>query len=149
MRKICQPLSASVIAVMFVAISAAINSGAADEEIDTAPAMAAAESWLAKVDAGGYAQSWKEASTSFQQAVTPEKWEAMLGPVRGQTGNLIARKMRSATYTRKLADAPDGEYVVSVFDSRFEKIPHAVETVTSTKEPDGQWKVAGYLVKPN
>jgi len=148
MKKICQPLSASALAVMFVAIAAALQSGAADDELDTAPAMTASESWLHTVDAGRYAQSWDDASKAFREAVTKEKWESLVKPVRAQTGNLIARKVRSARYTRELPNAPAGEYVVIQYDTRFERVPHAVETVTPMKDPDGTWRVSGYFVNP-
>lgn len=149
MSKICQPLGASTLAVMFVAIAAAVQSGASDDELDTAPAMAAAQSWLASVDAGRYSQSWDEAAKAFRDAVTRPQWESLVEPVRKQTGNLIARKVRIATYTRELPNAPAGEYVVILYDSRFERVPHAVETVTPMKDPDGKWRVSGYFVKPS
>ena len=150
MKKICQPLGASALAVMFVAIAAAVQSGrAADDELDTAPAMAAAESWLATVDAGRYGQSWDDAAKAFRDVLTKEKWEALVAPVRAQTGNLVARKVRLARYTREIPDAPAGEYVVIQYDTRFERVPHAVETVTPMKDPDGTWRVSGYFVKPS
>jgi len=148
MKKFCQPVGASTLAVMFVAIAAAVQSGAADDELDTAPAMAAAQSWLATVDAGRYGESWEEASKAFRDALTKPQWESMVEPVRSQTGNLVARKVRSARYTRELPNAPAGEYVVIQYDTRFERIAHAVETVTPMKDPDGSWKVSGYFVKP-
>lgn len=145
--KICQPMGASALAVMFVAIAAAVQSGAADDELDTAPAMAASESWLHTVDAGRYGQSWDDAAKAFRDAVAKDKWESMVAPVRSQTGNLIARKVRTARYTREIPNAPAGEYVVIQYDSSFERIPHAVETVTPMKDPDGKWRVSGYFVK--
>jgi hypothetical protein len=148
MNKICQPLGASSLAVMIVAIAAAVQSGAADDELDTAPAMAAAQSWLGTVDAGRYAQSWEDAAKAFRDAVPKEKWESLAEPVRAQTGVLIARKVRTARYTREIPNAPAGEYVVIQYDSRFERIPHAIETVTPMKDPDGKWRVSGYFVKP-
>jgi hypothetical protein len=148
MKKTCQPFCASALAVMLVAIAAAFQSGAADDELDTVPAMAASESWLRTVDAGRYAQSWHDASKAFREAVAQDKWESMVKPVRGQTGNLIARKVRSARYTRELPNAPAGEYVVIQYDTRFERVPHALETVTPMKDPDGTWRVSGYFVKP-
>ena len=148
MSKICQPLGASSLAVMIVAIAAAVQSGAADDELDTGPAMAAAQSWLATVDAGRYAQSWDDAAKAFRDAVPKAKWETMVEPVRAQTGVLVARKVRTAHYTREIPNAPAGEYVVIQYDTRFERIPHAVETVTPMKDPDGTWRVSGYFVKP-
>ncbi|HEX4781964.1 MAG TPA: DUF4019 domain-containing protein [Usitatibacter sp.] len=135
-----------LLAAALLAGAVALRCGAADEEIDTTPAMAAAQSWLATVDAGRYAQSWEDAAKGFRDAVAREKWTPLVESARSQTGNLIARKVRSATYTRKLPNAPEGEYVVIVFDTRFERIPHAVETITPMREPDGTWKVSGYYV---
>jgi opacity protein-like surface antigen len=127
MNKICQPLGASSLAVMIVAIAAAVQSGAADDELDTAPAMAAAQSWLGTVDAGRYGQSWEDASKAFREAATKEKWVSLVQPVRGQTGLLIARKVRNARYARDLPNAPAAEYFALQFDTRFERIAHALE----------------------
>lgn len=147
--KICQPLSAPLLAIAILAATVAVRSGAAEDELDTAPAMAAAQSWLATVDAGRYGQSWDDASTTFRDGVARDKWEQMVSSVRGQTGSLLSRKVRSATYATKLPNAPAGEYVVIVFDSRFERIPSAVESIVPMKDSDGKWKVAGYVVRPN
>ena len=146
MGNIRQPLAASVLAAALVGIAAAVRTGAADEELDTAPAMAAAQSWLATVDAGRYGQSWEDAASWFREKLAREKWEAIVEPVRGQAGNLVARKLRMARYTRELPNAPAGEYVVIQYDARFERIAHAVETVTPMKDSDGTWRVAGYYL---
>ena len=138
-----------ILAATLLAGAVALRCAAADEEIDTGPAMAAAQSWLATVDAGRYAQSWQDAAQVFRAALPSEKWEPMIQSARSETGGFIARKVRSATYTRKPADAPEGEYLVIIFDARFEKLPHAVETVTPMREPDGSWKVSGYWIKPS
>jgi len=143
-----QRIAASLLALGILGTAAFLRATAADQEIDTGPAMEAADAWLAHVDAGRYGQSWQDASQGFRDAVTREKWDQMVSPVRAQTGNLIARKVRSATYTRQLPNAPAGEYVVIIYDTRFERVPHAVETVTPMRESDGTWKVSGYYVKP-
>jgi hypothetical protein len=43
--------------------------------------------------------------------------------------------------------APDGDYVVMQFDTRFEHKQAAVETVTFLQEKQGGWKAAGYYIK--
>ncbi len=146
--KIFQPLGASILAVTILAAAVAIPSGAADEEIDTAPAMAAAQSWLATVDAGRLDESWTQGSEYFRKNVTREKWVSAASAVRGETGILLGRKVRTMTYTHQLPNAPEGESVVILFDARFDRIINAVETVTTMRDPDGSWKVAGYYVKP-
>ena len=41
-----------------------------------------------------------------------------------------------------------GEWVIMQFESSFENLKSATETVTFTKEADGTWKAAGYLIRP-
>jgi predicted SnoaL-like aldol condensation-catalyzing enzyme len=62
-------------------------------------------------------------------------------------GNLKLRNVTSATYTTALPGAPDGEYVVVQFQTRFTKKKTAIETVTPMKDPDGIWRVSGYFIK--
>ena len=107
----------------------------------------AAERWLGIVDEGNYGESWKEAATLFRQAITQERWEQALQGVRKPLGKLISRQITSRTYTTSLPGAPDGEYVVLKFETSFERKKSAVETVTSTLDKDGQWRVAGYFIK--
>ena len=110
-------------------------------------AQSSAESWLALVDAGNYAQSWEQAAAFFKGAVTKERWQQMLSARRGPLGKMVSRKLKSATYTKTLPGAPDGEYVVIQYESSFEHKQSAIETVTSMLDKDGQWRVSGYFIK--
>jgi Protein of unknown function (DUF4019) len=110
-------------------------------------AQGSAESWLALVDSGKYGESWEEAAPSFKAHVTKEQWKSMAGPVRDPLGKTLSRKLRSASYTKTLPGAPDGEYVVIQFDTSFEHKQTAVETVTPMLDKDGKWRVSGYLIK--
>ena len=115
--------------------------------LDTTPAMNVAQSWLAYIDAGRFAESWDDSAVYFREAVPKVQWETTLASARGPLGVTISRKLRSATYTRTLPDAPEGEYVVIQYDTRFENRPQAVETVTPMREKNGTWKVAGYHIR--
>ena len=110
-------------------------------------AQQAAESWLALVDSGKYADSWQEAAQMFKAAVTKEKWQSMVQPVRGPLGKLLSRKLKSATNTKTLPGAPDGEYVVVQYDTSFEHKQSAIETVTPMLDKDGKRRVSGYYIK--
>jgi Protein of unknown function (DUF4019) len=105
------------------------------------------EVWLALTDTGKYAESWKTAGEAFQVGVTEEKWESAMRSVRLPMGKLRTRKVQSAVYSTTLQGAPDGEYVVAHFETRFEHKQAAVETVVSTREKDGVWRVVGYFIK--
>ena len=133
---------ALVLAAAITALSAF-----ADEELDTGPAMAAAQAWLAHVDAGRNAESWDEASTFFRDNVPKVQWQTSVDSARGPLGVVISRKLRSVTYAHALPGVPAGDYFVIQFDTRFENRPQSTETVTSMREKDGSWKVAGYFIR--
>ena len=118
----------------------------ADEASEKA-AVAAAGSWLTLVDAGRYADSWKQASALFQKQLTPEQWNQALHSARTPLGALRLRKLASARYLTSLPGAPDGEYVVIQYETDFENKKGAIETITPMKEKDGSWKVSGYFIK--
>jgi hypothetical protein len=110
-------------------------------------AQAAAESWLDLLDAGNYAESWKEAAEIFKGAITEADWVRMARGVRGPLGKVLSRKLKSRQYTEKLPGAPDGKYVVIQYDTVFEHKAEAVETVTPAMDPDGMWRVSGYFIR--
>jgi hypothetical protein len=110
-------------------------------------AQQSAESWLALVDAGKYAESWQVASQLFKAAVTLEQWQNALRASRDPFGKVLSRKVKSASYTKTLPGAPDGEYVVIQYESSFEHKQAAVETVTPMMDKDGKWRVSGYYIK--
>jgi len=110
-------------------------------------AVPAAEAWLALVDAGNYAESWKTAAPSLKKVVSEKRWLATMAPVRNALGKVIARKLKSAEFTRDLPGAPDGQYVVIQFTTDFADKASAIETVTPVKDKDGQWRVSGYVIK--
>jgi hypothetical protein len=107
----------------------------------------AAEMWLGHVDAGDYAKSWREASAYFQGAVTEKALIASLNGARKPLGPVVSRQLRSVQHTTSVPGAPDGDYVVMQFDTRFENKQAAVETVTFIQEKDGKWKAVGYYIK--
>jgi hypothetical protein len=110
-------------------------------------AVTSAEKWLAVVDTGKYAESWREAASFFRNAITKEQWEQSMLSFRKPLGRLISRKVRSTIYTTSLPGAPDGKYVVITFESVFENKASAIETVTPMFDKDGKWRVSGYFIK--
>lgn len=110
-------------------------------------AQGSSHSWLALVDSGRYADSWQESSHLFKAHVTREQWQSALHASRGPLGKMLSRKLKSATYTKTLPGAPDGEYVVIQYESSFEHKQSAVETVTPMLDKDGKWRVSGYYIK--
>ena len=119
--------------------------GSADKEKEEA-AKRAARAWLALVDAMQYEASWKEAASLFKAQVSTTDWAKAVAGVRRPLGDLVARDLMSATYATSLPGAPDGEYVVLQFETRFENKAQAVETVTPMLD-EGHWRVSGYYIR--
>jgi len=135
--------------VIGIAIGIVLIAGlstAADPGKEKAAVMAA-QKWVSLVDAGKYAESWKEAAGYFKAAVSQEKWEQALQSVRKPLGKIISRKVKTKTYQTTLPGAPDGEYVFIQFETSFQNKEFAIETVTPMMDKDGQWRVSGYFIK--
>lgn len=105
-----------------------------------------AQKWLALVDQGKYAESWKASSALFQAAITSQDWEKTLVRASKPLGKMLSRTVQSATHTTSVPGAPEGEYVVVQFETDYENKLKAVETVTPMLEKDGKWRVSGYYI---
>jgi hypothetical protein len=136
-------LSGLTVLAMLLGVCSATQAQQKPEEL----AQQSADAWLALVDSGKYAESWQEASQLFKAAVTKEQWQSKLRASRDPFGKMLTRKLKSATYTKTLPGAPDGEYVVIQYESSFEHKQSAVETVTPMLDKDGSWRVSGYFIK--
>jgi len=110
-------------------------------------AVAAAKQWLALVDGGKYAASWREAAPLFQDKVPEKQWEATIAAVRGPLGEAKSREVLGAQFITELPGAPAGQYVVIRLKTDFASKPGSIETVTPMKDAQGAWRVSGYYIK--
>jgi len=106
------------------------------------------QTWLTLVDYGKYGESWDHASKFFQSKLSRDQWVQALDQVRTPLGKLQSRKLKSATYTTDVPNAPAGEYVIIQYKTSFQNMNDAIETVTPMLDKDGSWKVSGYFIKP-
>jgi Protein of unknown function (DUF4019) len=107
----------------------------------------AADAWLKLVDAGDYAASYKETSSLFKDQVSEAKWVQKGGAARQPLGPLVSRRMKTAQFSTTLPGAPDGQYVVILYDTSFANKKAAIETVVTMLDKDGKWHVAGYYIR--
>ena len=124
-----------------------------DQQAAKKSAVAAMQTWLGEMDAGSYAETWTDAAKSFQGAVTSDKWVSLSQNVRTPLGKLLSRQLASAALQSGAnstnATTLHGTYVIAQFDTSFENMKYAHETVTFEKEADGSWRAAGYYIKPD
>jgi hypothetical protein len=106
-----------------------------------------ARAWLADTDRGDAAQSWKNAGKQFHDAITVERWAESLQRVRLPLGALSQRAQIGTQFHKNIPGAPDGEDAIVLFRTTFAKKLNSRETVTLEHEPDGAWRVIGYLIQ--
>ncbi|HUL57285.1 MAG TPA: DUF4019 domain-containing protein [Usitatibacter sp.] len=128
------------------ALLAVAAPGARSGELDTAPAVLAAQSWLASVDAGRYADAWEDAADGLHVGTTREQWEKGLRRVRESAGALVSRRVVYAKYTKSSYGDP-GSFAEIRFEARFEKRPAARETLSVILGFDRAWKVSSYRIR--
>ncbi|MDD5727388.1 MAG: DUF4019 domain-containing protein [Victivallales bacterium] len=132
--------------VLFALLLLPLICSASNPETEKA-AVAAAENWLALIDAAQYAASWQQAAQYFKNALPEDRWLQTVKAVRKPLGAKLSRQLISKRYCTSLPGAPDGEYVVIQFKSSFKNKSTAIETVTPMRAEDGKWRVAGYFIK--
>ena len=103
-------------------------------------ALPGIESWLDLMDKGDYAQSWEAGSRSFRWAVTKGDWMEALEKVRRPLGKIISRKLISTKYSAL------GYRCDTKFESSFDGLKSTAETLVFTRQWNGEWKPAGYLI---
>ena len=108
---------------------------------------AAARDWLALVDQGDYAASWKAAGAKFRNAITAERWSESLKAVRAPLGKVVQRTGQRTTFAREFPGVPQGDYALVNFLAAFEKRTDTEETLTLERDADGQWHVIGYFIR--
>ena len=112
----------------------------------SADATNAAKAWLALVDQGNYAKSWSESSSLMQAGISQDGWTNAAKPVHENLGAVVSREPAGVEMMKSLPGAPDGQYAIVHFKTRFEKKADGEETVTMMMDR-GKWKAAGYFIK--
>ena len=121
--------------------------GESNPEAEKAGSEAAAV-WLDVVDAGLYAESWSVAAEGLKGQVDEESWVKTIGGMRTPLGEVLQRDLTRTYFATSLArGAPDGEYVVCIYETKYENKAEVVETVSLVKESDGAWRIGGYFIK--
>ena len=112
----------------------------------SAAATNAAKAWVALVDQGNFAQSWTDSSGLMQARISQADWAKAAQPVHDQLGPVVSREPAGVDMMKALPGAPDGDYAIVHFKTKFAKKAEAKETVTMMMD-GGKWKSAGYFIQ--
>jgi Protein of unknown function (DUF4019) len=141
-RTISRPATCGALLVCLVSVLP--NLAQAQDKVQ---AQKAAEEWLSLVDAGKYGESWDSASQAFKAAVSRSDWIKQVTAARRPLGKLVSRKRTKADLIKNPPNSTPGDYVGIQYRSSFQNLSSAVETVVPMLDPDGKWRVSGYVVR--
>ena len=82
----------------------------------------------------------------MQDKVTKDDWIDKLNKARNLSGGLVQRVQKSASYSTEAKDSPEGEYIMLIYESDFQRAKDVSEYVTVMLDGD-EWKVAGYFIQ--
>ena len=140
-------LRATVVGVIAMLLSISVVQARAQQETAEHTAETSDLAWLALADAGQYGECWDASSAYFKAEVKRDQWVGALGRVRGPLGKVVARVLGASTPKASLPGGPHGKYMVTQYATAFENKKNVVETIISTKERDGVWRMAGYFIQ--
>ena len=133
--------------LLAVVLAALFISGACFGASPEKKAKIAANNWLELVDGKNYAKSYDDAASFFKVVVKKDDWINTLTGLRSMLRGVVSRQLISEKYEEKMPGAPDGEYVIIKYKTKFEKKEAAEEVVVPMLDTDGKWRVSGYYVK--
>ncbi len=107
----------------------------------------AAADWVKLVDFDAYSRSWHLSSITLRAAVSEPIFEEKLRKTRAPLGIVSSRQLKSTEFRTKIPGFPDGQYFLIKYETSFEHKKGATETVVSTLDRDGHWRVAGYSIR--
>jgi hypothetical protein len=116
------------------------------QEQKKAAASLAAQGWLVLLDRKDWGRAWETTGSVFRSKMPLGAWMDAIPTVREPLGALVERKPVETAFKTTLQGQPDGEYVTVVFSTKFAN-REVAEVVTTVHEPDGKWRVTGYLTR--
>lgn len=145
-RPVCAELSRRIAVVAgSVFLCLFLLSGAVAAE--PAPALEEAQSFLELVDAGSYQQAWWGSSDLLQLTSKLDSWVSALRVQREMFGGLVERSPKTVSARTSQPGLPDGEYMLILFDSRFERKQKALELLVLARAPYEGWKLVSYRLR--
>jgi hypothetical protein len=108
-------------------------------------AIAAANRWMAKIDAGNYHEAIEAFPPRIRRAgaAMEEHWIGYLRMRREPLGRPLSRELFRARFFHTMSGAPDGNYECLDYRTSCQRKKLGFEIVALTKE-SGHWQVSGY-----
>lgn len=117
----------------------------ADNASETAM-LTATKNWLNLLDQADYQNAWQQAATVVQQAISLEKWQAVMRETRLPLGQLKHRKIKQISPVKDLPNLPQGEYYLVIYETELSKPVTVQETLITQKTSENSWPILTYRI---
>ena len=108
-----------IVAALFMILIPLYNQSPDNEKVEQA--KPAAVEFLGLIDSAKYAESWESSAGLMRDKVTRNDWIDKLNKARNLSGNLVQRVQKSASYATEAKDSPEGEYIMLIYESDFQR----------------------------
>lgn len=146
-----KPIFRACATLLLFVVAGASTAWAQDQAAPDMEAINAARGvavkWLALLDAGDYEETWSQAASPVQNAVSLADWMTSLQDTRGPLEPFGERTLVDSRDITDPAGAPPGNYVFLHYRTQVAQDQTATETIVLVDEDD-VWKVIGYFVQP-
>lgn len=152
LRRLSTSLSLIAFSLLLLAVpaQAQMTGGSAGSSGDNADAKEAArevaQEWLTLTDAGEFGKSWDQAAAMMQNQVERKKWKAQGQQMQKQLQDVESRSFAAAQYRESIPKVDGGPFVMVQYKTDFATT--TVQELVITTQEEGEWKVAGYTLRP-
>jgi hypothetical protein len=110
-------------------------------------ATAAAEKWLALIDAAKYAEAWDASAKVFQDSVARDEFTSGEGNQQAQLGRVVSRVRKSIKPRDPVPGAPE-QYLVLELEYTTDFTKQKTTESVAVAHKGNVWRVVGYQVSP-
>ena len=109
-------------------------------------AQQVANEFLSVMDKGQYEEGW-EAFDPNGRSFDKTQWKDASNQYRAPRGQFNSRTLLNAAFVYNPPGSPPGKYINLIYRSSFQFAPQTIETLILKLNPDGHWKMFGYLIQ--
>ncbi|HSV20864.1 MAG TPA: DUF4019 domain-containing protein [Casimicrobiaceae bacterium] len=113
---------------------------------DDKDVIEASQKWLQLIDRARYGDAWDLGAKPLKKTVSRKGFVDGIAQARKGYGKVAGRKPAQFARTHTLPGAPDGDYALVSFETRFANGRTADEQIVWLLESD-VWRVSGYFIR--
>jgi hypothetical protein len=113
---------------------------------DDKDVIEASQRFLKLIDTGHYGEAWDGGAAPLKSSATRKEFVAGIAAARKPLGAVASRAVGQFARAHSLPGAPEGDYVIVSFETKFKNGKRADEQVIWMLD-ENDWRVSGYFIR--